>query len=256
MDIAALAARLRSLAEELPQGGVAAADEQLESAHASLTEAARDSACDPGLTQLSRSREHLGKTKSALTEAADSIDGYLAAIGVGLAAGPVKAPKAKRDKNAQNDTRGAWWIDRVNELCDRKGKPSPHHLSPTRLLQELTLAATENNAGLYYKRLRDTRPSGATRLPALTWPVIRSLAEDHWGGRGDDKKIEALSKKLYGPLKALMPGLQPEDPGTVLRRACNHIDDDAGSDPATHAAIGPAIAARLSLLPRKTRKHD
>ncbi|WP_025273739.1 hypothetical protein [Haloglycomyces albus] len=254
MDIATLATRLHQLIDELPQAGLAAADEHLETAYCELTEAARESSHDPGLTSLSQSRHHLDAGRRKLVETVQSIEEYLAAIGVGIAAtAPAQTAKRQDASDQVAPDPDAWWLDRVSELCQRKGRPNPHNLTPTRLVNELTYSAVDVNAGRYWQQLRDTRPATAAKLPALTWPTVRSLTEDRLGGAPNDKQLKELAKRTHSPLKSLLPGVELDDVHTSLARACNHVDESTASDPATHAVLGPALIAELHRLTAATR---
>lgn len=255
MDVAALAGTLKALAADLPAPALDTADQCFEAAQAELKEASRESNSEIGLHKIGAARERLGSARTRLSEAAEAIGAYLEAIGAAGAAGAAAAaPRTgPAPKAAPVDPR-RWWTDRINELCDRTGSPDPQQVPPTRLFNELLKAAGEGSAEAYCKRLRDAGPQTGVKLPGLAWPLVRSMAAEHLGRTPTARDVPALRDKCSAKVRSLVPKAEPDQIGAALASACTlGRGNDAESDAAVTAAVGPALVAALHRLPREGR---
>jgi hypothetical protein len=256
VDVAALAARLKALAADLPLPALDTADQCLEAAQAELKEASRESNAEIGLHKLGAARERLDSARVCLAEAATAVDDYLDGIGAGAAAAPVApVPQGKTVKPPPVDPR-QWWTDRVNELCDRTGAADPQQVPPTRLFNDLLKAAGDGNADAYCKRLRDAGPQTGVKLPGLAWPLVRTLAAEHLGRTPTARDVAGLRDKCADKVRSLVPKAEPDHIGAALASACTlgrKGSDDEG-DAARTAAMGPALVAALHRLSKSERR--
>ncbi|WP_205324318.1 hypothetical protein [Glycomyces sp. YM15] len=256
MDVAALAARLKALAADLPLPALDSADQCLEAAQAELKEASRESNAEIGLHKLGAARERLDSARIRLTEAATAIDDYLDGIGAGAAAAPAAPASERTTVHSPPVDPRQWWTDRVNELCDRTGAADPQQVPPTRLFNELLKAAGDGNAEAYCKRLRDAGPQTGVKLPGLAWPLVRTLAAEHLGRTPTARDVPGLRDKCADNVRSLVPKAEPDHIGAALASACTlgRKGTDGEGDAARTAAMGPALVAALHRLSKSERR--
>jgi hypothetical protein len=258
VDVAALAARLRALADDLPSPGIDTADTCLETACAELTEAGRESNTEIGLRRLAAARTHLAEARDRLAEARTAVDDYLASIGAtgkpsapGPAGGtPVSAPPQRPADPAQ------WWTDRVNDLCGRDGRAEQDAAPPTTVFNELLRAAANGDADAYHRRLRDAGPDTGVKLAGLAWPLIRTLAAEHLGRQPTARDVDGLRDRTADRVRAVVPKADRDAVAAALASACTlgPPKRDGGNDAAATSAIGPALVAALHRLGKTEKK--
>lgn len=127
-----LGARLRTTADELPLDAVMVAYERLRVATDLLAWVRRESANPIGVPQLAHATEHLEQAGYALRVGQDTIDEYLAAIGLGYAAAgrppPGPFPDVPTGEERAKPEAGEvtapvlrhWWSERVEYLAGRR----------------------------------------------------------------------------------------------------------------------------------------
>lgn len=255
-DIASLAAQLRQLSADLPHGSLRNAADHLQTGHVSLAEAGRDSVEPIGLGHLHLSRDKLDSALRHLDTAATSIDEYLAAIGANgkaSASAPSSAPAAVFPAGGGDADGHQWWIDAINALCEREGKPDSGAAttSPTSVFSQLARLATSGDAAGYHRTLLDIGPTTGVKLPGLSWPMIRSLASETLGRQPTKQDTQALRESTFSRVRSVLPGVDERSAEEQLASACavavrnTEEDQQSRARAAEAAALGPVLVASL-----------
>lgn len=262
-DLETLGARLRAIAADLPVPDARTAALRLAEAHDGLSQALRESVEPVGVPQLSRAREQLDKATKALTKASDSLDEYLIAIGV-TTGGNINESVSPDESVPVAVAPGSvdWWRQRVNLISDGDAKTEPGEVTVTKLFSELVDAARRGDRDGYRHRLLVAGVTNGSKLPGLSWPMIRNLATEVLGNAPTSKDDDKLRGLVMDSVRKLLPKL-PEDVAlSQLHGACSlpHAHKDAEGrqttdkpHPADSAATGPIIVSALLRARQRVR---
>ena len=254
-DIETLGSRVRGVAEQLPLPETRRAALRLAEAQAGLSAALASSVEPAGVPQLARAREHVDATLTRLRTAATCLDRYLESIGVDTA-GNIKESTPEHDATPVQVAPGSadWWRQRVNTISDGDAKTEPGEVTVTRLFSELVDSARRGDRDGYRERLLRAGAANGSKLPGLSWPMIRNLATDVLGRTPTAKDDDRLRGLVRDRVRNLLPKL-PEDVAlSQLHGACSlpHVDKDAEGHrtddkphPVDTAATGPILVAAL-----------
>lgn len=254
-DLETLGARLRGIAADLPVPDTRTAALRLAEAQDGLSNALRESVEPAGIPQLNRAREHVDKAIRGLRSASDNLDAYLTSIGLDTASNinesispngsvPVEVAPGSTD----------WWRQRVNTISEGDAKTEPGEVTVTKLFSELVERARRGDRDGYRDRLLVAGAGNGSKLPGLSWPLIRNLATEVLGHAPTPKDDDRLRGHVRESVRKLLPKL-PEDVAlSQLHGACSlpHVAKDADGKqtdekphPVDTAASGPIIVAAL-----------
>ncbi|ADD41301.1 hypothetical protein [Stackebrandtia nassauensis] len=264
-DIETLGARVRGIAAELPVPDTQKAEQRLAEAHAGLSSALRESVEPAGIPQLARAREHVSKAMAVLSTASDNLDEYLISIGLNTA-GNINESTSPDETVPVEVAPGSadWWRERVNTISEGDAKTEPGEVTVTRLFSELVERARRGDRDGYRDRLLVAGAGNGSKLPGLSWPLIRNLTADILGHAPTPKDDDRLRGLVRDPVRRLLPKLPEDVTLSQLHGACSlpHVakdsegrETDEKPHPADTAATGPAIVAAL-LSAREKVKGD
>lgn len=262
-DLETLGARIRGVAAELPVPDTRKAAARLAEAQAGLSSALRESVEPAGIPQLARARELVDTAIGKLRTASDDLDAYLESIGLGTVGNINESTSANESAPVEVAPGSAdWWRQRVNEISDGDAKTEPGEVTVTKLFSELVERARRGDRDGYRERLLVAGVGNGTKLPGLSWPLIRNLATEVLGRSPTPKDDERLRGLVREQLRKLLPKL-PEDVAlSQLHGACSlpHVAKDAEGrqttekpHPADTAATGPVMVAALLQAREKVR---
>ena len=250
-DVATLGARLRAIAAGLPTGRTRRAATALDEGRTALLHALRDSTNSAGTQQFRQATDLLGTTVRHLAVAADHLDDYLRSIGLaGIEAADPSTPTASSVGPAGSPPdRADWWRQRINLISDGDTTAtSSQEVTVTGLFSQLVDRARAGDRDGYRARLLAAGPATGSRLPGVSWPMIRSLTTDLLGHSPTSADNARLRRLVDGPVAAVLPKL-PDDvllsPWHGASGAPHPDHAGIGHHPADIAAVGPAIVAAL-----------
>lgn len=254
-NLETLGARLRDIAADLPMPDTRKAELRLAEAQAGLSDALRESVEPAGIPQLTRARDHVDNAIRRLRSASDNLAEYLTSIGLGTVSNIDES--ASPDKSVPVTVAPGsadWWRQRVNTITEGDAKTEPGEVTVTRLFSDLVDRARRGDRDGFRDRLLVAGVGNGSRLPGLSWPLIRNLATEVLGHAPTPKDDDRLRGLVRDPVRRLLPKL-PEDVAlSQLHGACSlpHVAKDADGrttdeqpHPADTAAAGPAIVAAL-----------
>lgn len=262
-DLETLGARLRGIAADLPVPDTRKAALRLAEAQAGLSDALRESVEPAGVPQLNRAREHVDKAIRGLRSATDNLDEYLVSIGLDTAGVRNESVSPNESVPVEVAPGSAdWWRQRVNTISEGDAKTEPGEVTVTKLFSELVDRARRGDRDGYRERLLIAGVGNGSKLPGLSWPLIRNLATEVLGHAPTPKDDDRLRAVIREPVRKLLPKL-PEDVAlSQLHGACSlpHVAKDAEGGqaaekphPADSAATGPVIVAALFQAREKVR---
>jgi len=232
-----LGARLRATADELPTGQLTVVLEKLRSA-TELLMWVRETSVDPvGVPQLGNATEHAERAAAALRLAQDSIERYLASIGLsgdapapadrdwkaGLEKQPEPTGEAGRTAESTEQL-GPWWQKRVTQLT---GEPAPTEQEQQRdepdtaeLLRRVASGVRAGDRARLGRELHGVNASTGLALSAVSSPVLHRLAGDLLGHEPRPEDVPRLRSAAEGRVKSLLPGTSPAVLETLIARIC------------------------------------
>ncbi|HZE40396.1 MAG TPA: hypothetical protein VE172_16465 [Stackebrandtia sp.] len=265
-DIETLGATVRGIAAELPVPNVELATDKLNEAHAGLTAAMRESIEPAGVPRLSQAREHVDAALRKLRSARSQLDDYLESIGVSTVKKVDESPSVNTSEPAVVAPGSTdWWRQRVNAISEGDARTEPGEVTVTKLFSELVDAARRGDRDAYRDRLLVAGASGGSRLPGLSWPMIRGLASDILGHSPTTRDDDRLRGIVRADLAKVLPKIPADVALAQLHGACSlpheHRDaegkrTDAKPHPVDAAAAGPVVVASLLREREKTRKDS
>ncbi|GIE87757.1 hypothetical protein [Actinoplanes regularis] len=265
-----LGARLRAASDELPDGLVVVAMEKLRTATELLNWVREASEQKMGVPELGNATEHAERAAAALRLAEDSIEAYLAALGLGGEPGRAHGqewrtalkPEPERPRPAQpgpaqppTEKLGPWWQERVAQLT---GEPAPpdrkasetSDADTAELLRRIAAGVRAGDRARLGRELHAVNASTGLGLSAVTAPVLHRLAGDLLGHEPRPEDVPRLRTAAEGRVRALLPGTTPAVLETLIARICRvpvkQRDDRAAEEAVTHPADNAVTSSVLT----------
>ena len=229
-----LGARLHAAGADLPLGELTAALDKLR-ASAALLAWVRQQSTDPlGVPELSGALEHLEHAARALHVVADSVSGYLAAIGLGAQAPPSAdgrpAPPVPQPVPPPADAASSgaprlrrWWAERVAYLTDgpvAEPDTPAAATTPDELLRTVTRHTRAGDRDGLRRALEGAPAPVGLGLSALAPALLHRLASDLLGHEPQPADLSTLTRTAREPVLSLLPKLPPALVDTLLARVC------------------------------------
>ncbi|MBU2664413.1 hypothetical protein KOI35_12995 [Actinoplanes bogorensis] len=254
-----LGAQLRAISDELPTGQVTVALEKLRSATELLTWVRETSQNPLGVPQLGNATEHAEQAAAALRLAQDSIERYLASIGLGGGSGPapvdrdwkagLERPVSEKTEAQEETTEqlGPWWQKRVTQLT---GEPAPdknetRQTDTAELLRRVASGVRAGDRARLGRELHGVSASTGLGLSAVSSPVLHRLAGDLLGHEPRPEDVPRLRAAAEGRVKSLLPGTSPAVLETLIDRICRVPVSNQGG-PQNHPADSAVTASVLT----------
>jgi hypothetical protein len=258
-----LGSQLRGAANDLPVTDLVAAADRLRAAVERLAAIRQESSRGIGVVPLGQAVDHLEHALRALLVAQEDVAAYLVAIGLtsdAVVTPPTRgrpAPTVSGDatpiESEPAEAMPAWWPGRVDKLTGYE--PEPTSSTPdgsaagdsTELLKRV--AAHTGRDGLRIE-LRRVPAATGLGLAALATTALHRLAAEILGHPPGPADLPALRSAAGGPVRDLLPNLDPKVGEVLLARVCR-VPGPSGSPPAHPADSAIAGGVLTGVLLRR-----
>jgi hypothetical protein len=258
-----LGSQLRGAANDLPVTDLATTAERLRAAVERLAAIRHESSRGIGVVPLGQAVDHLEHALRALLVAQEDVAAYLVAIGLtsdAVVTPPTRGRPAPARGGDATPTRGEpaeamprWWPARVDKLTGYE--PEPASPAPdgsaagdsTELLRRV--AAHTGRDGLRTE-LRRVPAATGLGLAALAPTALHRLAAEILGHPPGPADLPALRSAAGGPIRDLLPNLDPKVGEVLLARVCR-APGPSGSPPAHPADSAIAGGVLTGVLLRR-----
>jgi hypothetical protein len=257
-----LGSQLRGAATGLPVTELAAAADRLRTAVERLAAIRHESSRGIGVVPLGHAVDHLEHALRALLVAQEDVGAYLVAIGLTSDA-VVTPPTRGRPATAASgdatpvgsepaEAMPAWWPVRVDKLTGYQPEPAAASDGSaagdsTELLKRV--AAHTGRDGLRTE-LRRVPAATGLGLAALAPTALHRLAAEILGHPPGPADLPALRSAAGGPVRDLLPNLDPTVGEVLLARVCR-VPGPASSPPAHPADSAIAGGVLTGVLLRR-----
>jgi hypothetical protein len=259
-----LASQLRGAASGLPVTDLAATADRLRGTVERLAAIRHESSRGVGVVPLGQAVEHLEHALRALLVAQEDVAAYLVAIGLTSDAvvtpptrgrpAPARGGAATSVEREPAEVMPAWWPVRVDKITGYEAEPVAATADgsaagdSTELLKRVV---THTGRDGLRTELRRVPAATGLGLAALAPTALHRLAAEILGHPPGPADLPALRSAAGGPVRDLLPNLDPKVGEVLLARVCR-APGPSGAPPAHPADSAIAGGVLTGVLLRRT----
>jgi hypothetical protein len=258
-----LGSHLRGAANGLPVSELAATADRLRGAVERLAAIRHESSRGIGVVPLGQAVDHLEHALRALMVAQEDVAAYLVAIGLTsdvVVSPPTRGRPVRAGAGAATSVEGepveavpGWWPVRVDNLTGYEPEPTssmPDGSAAGDSAELLKRVAAHTGRDELRTELRRVPASTGLGLAALAPTALHRLAAEILGHPPGPADLPALRSAAGGPVRDLLPNLDPKVGDVLLARVCR-VPGPSGSPPAHPADSAIAGGVLTGVLLRR-----